>query len=335
MVLTQTVDADPTSAVRAGVRWYEVRSVSSTPTLFQSGTYSPNSDDRWMPSIAMNKAGDIAIGYSVSSSSVYPSIRWTGRTAADPAGVMTVAETSITAGSGSQTGYDRWGDYSALTVDPVDDCTFWYTNEYYPSSSSYGWHTRVGWFRVSDCGTTTPPTSPPATPTGVTATGQGGTSAGTIAVSWSPVTGATSYTVTRLQGTTSTTVATTSSTSLVDTGLQAVTQYGYQVVASNSAGSSAPSSTASAYTSPTQLTAKAVSRSEIDLTWNGGSAATYTVYRSSGGGAFTVVASGMTTAAYKSTGLARNTSYSYYVTATVSGTTTAQSNTATAKTLKH
>jgi hypothetical protein len=282
-----------------------------------------------MPSIAMNSVGDIAMGYSVSSSTVSPSIRWTGRLAGDPAGQMTVAETSITEGSGSQTGYNRWGDYSALTVDPVDDCTFWYTNEYYPSSSSVGWHTRIGWFRTSDCGS--PPPAVPAAPTGVIATALGGTNAGSISVGWNASTGATSYLVEKsTDGTTWDAGTPVSTTSYVATGLQPVTHYWFRVLARNTAGDSAPSGSADAVTSPTGLTGKTVSRTRIDLSWRGAtSGVSYAVFRATGAGAFTQIASGLTTLTYSSTGLTRNTTYSFYVVSTASP---ARSNTATAKT---
>lgn len=135
-----------------GVRWYELRNPSAgTPTLFQQGTFSPDSASRWMGSIAMDKNGDIALGYSVSSGTVFPSIRYTGRVPTDASGTME-AENSIFAGSFSQTGtLHRWGDYSAMQVDPSDDCTFWYTNEYLPANGSFNWATRIASFKFSTC----------------------------------------------------------------------------------------------------------------------------------------------------------------------------------------
>jgi hypothetical protein len=139
-------------SISTGVRWYEVRSPNSTPTVFQQGTYGPNSTTRWMGSIAMDQSGDMALGYSVSSSSVYPSIYFTGRVAADTPGSME-GEQLIVNGSGSQTGgVSRWGDYSAMTVDPVDDCTFWYTQEYIQSNGSFNWNTRISNFIFPNCG---------------------------------------------------------------------------------------------------------------------------------------------------------------------------------------
>jgi hypothetical protein len=136
----------------SGVRWYEVRSPGGTPTLFQSGTFSPDATARWMGSIAQDRQGNMLLGYSVSSGSVRPGIRYTGRLASDAPGTMQT-ENTLTAGVGSQTGsLSRWGDYSAMTIDPVDDCTFWYTNQYLKTTGSFNWSTRVGSFKFPGCG---------------------------------------------------------------------------------------------------------------------------------------------------------------------------------------
>src|SRR5437016_3062330 len=135
-----------------GVRWYEIRSPNVTPTVFQQGTFSPDSQYRWMGSIAMDQSGDIAVGYSASSSSNFPAVRYTGRVPSDPAGTME-SENSIIEGTGSQTnGSSRWGDYSGMSVDPADDCTFWYTNEYLTTNGSFNWNTRIGSFKFTSCG---------------------------------------------------------------------------------------------------------------------------------------------------------------------------------------
>ncbi len=140
-----------------GVRWYELRNptggtmASGTPIVYQQGTFSPDSTSRWMGSIAMDKNGDIALGYSASSGSVFPSIRYTGRVPTDALGTME-AETTVLAGTASQTGtLHRWGDYSGMTVDPSDDCTFWYTNEYIPTNGSFNWKTHIVSFKFSGC----------------------------------------------------------------------------------------------------------------------------------------------------------------------------------------
>ncbi len=134
------------------VRWYEIRNPNGTPSVFQQGTLSAaDGISRWMGSIAMDKVGDIALGYSASSSTTYPSIRYTGRVPTDPLGTMQ-AENSIQAGGGSQTGnLHRWGDYSAMAVDPVDGCTFWYTSEYEKTSGSFNWSTRIASFKFPNC----------------------------------------------------------------------------------------------------------------------------------------------------------------------------------------
>ncbi len=140
-----------------GVRWYEIQNPGGTPTLAQQGTFAPDSSFRWMGSVAMDQAGDIAVGYSVSSSSVHPSIAFAGRVPSDPSGTLE-AETNIVTGAGSQTGtLHRWGDYSAMTVDPVDDCTFWYTDEYIKTNGSFNWNTRIANFKFPNCGTTNQP----------------------------------------------------------------------------------------------------------------------------------------------------------------------------------
>jgi len=131
------------------VRWYELRNPQS-PTLFQQGTIVPDTNSRWMGSIGMDRAGDIAVGYSISSTSVFPGVRYTGRVPTDALGTMQ-SEATIVNGSGSQTGLTRWGDYSAMTIDPRDDCTFWYTQEYLQSSGSFNWSTRIGSFKFNAC----------------------------------------------------------------------------------------------------------------------------------------------------------------------------------------
>jgi hypothetical protein len=136
----------------AGVRWYELRSPGGTPALYQQGTYQPDSTYRWMGSLAVDGQGNMAVGYSVSSSSVKPSIRYAGRLAGDPLNTLPQGEASIIEGTGVQlNGANRWGDYSAMTVDPVDDCTFWYTSEYYQVNSDRNWQTRIGSFKFPGC----------------------------------------------------------------------------------------------------------------------------------------------------------------------------------------
>jgi hypothetical protein len=142
-----------TNGSSVGVRWYELRMSGGSPTIFQQGTYAPDATFRWMPSIALDQSGDIALGFSASSSSLHPDIRYTGRLPGDAAGTMGQGEATVITGAGSQTaGLTRWGDYSALTVDPADNCTFWYTNQYIPANGSFNWRTRIGSFKFPSCG---------------------------------------------------------------------------------------------------------------------------------------------------------------------------------------
>jgi subtilisin-like proprotein convertase family protein len=136
-----------------GVRWFELRNVTSgTPIVFQEGTYQPDTDWRWMGSIAMDANGNIALGYSASSPTINPQLRYAGRLAGDPIGTLPQAEAHLFDGAGHQTGTSgRWGDYSDLTVDPVDDCTFWFTSEYYSTTGSFAWKTRIGSFKFPSC----------------------------------------------------------------------------------------------------------------------------------------------------------------------------------------
>jgi hypothetical protein len=169
----------------AGARWYELRSPissSGTFTLFQQGTFAPADGlHRWMGSIAMDGAGNMGLGYSVSGTSLFPSVRYTGRTALDAAGTMET-EAILKDGLGSQTAYDRWGDYSSMRIDPSDDCTFWYVNEYLPASGNFNWHTRIGSFKFNNCGVAPAPDfTIAASPTSLTKA-QGETGTSTISV---------------------------------------------------------------------------------------------------------------------------------------------------------
>jgi hypothetical protein len=139
-----SVDTDATD--HAGIRWFELRKTGGAAwALYQEGTYSPDADHRWMGSIAMDSVGNIALGYSVSSVTQFPSIRYTGRRDGDTPGVMSQAEATIITGANSQTTSNRWGDYSAMSVDPSDGCTFWYTTEYIPAGGN--WQTRIAAFK--------------------------------------------------------------------------------------------------------------------------------------------------------------------------------------------
>ncbi len=155
LVTNQSVEALPGVA---GARWYEIRRVGSAYSLYQQGTYAPGDGvHRWMGSVAMDRKGDIGLGFSVvNGTDVFPGIRYTGRLAGDPLGQMTLGEGVIIDGTGVQTTTNsRWGDYTSMNVDPVDDCTLWYVNEYYTlegqQSSPAGWQTRIAGFRLPGC----------------------------------------------------------------------------------------------------------------------------------------------------------------------------------------
>ncbi len=146
-----------TSGTGVGIRWYELRNAagqtfgSAAPVLFQQGTFAPSNDFRWMASAAMDKTGGIAIGYNISSSTIVPSIRYAYRGPADPLGTMG-NETSALAGVGSQTGnLTRWGDYSTISVDPVDGCTMVFTTQFQPANGSFNWSTFIHSFKLSTC----------------------------------------------------------------------------------------------------------------------------------------------------------------------------------------
>ncbi len=150
LVVNHTVDVD--SADHAGIRWYELRNTGSGWVIFQQGTFSPDANNRWMASAAMNGSGGIALGYSVSAATMYPSIRYTGRVATDPLGTLPQGEGTIINGTGAQThSASRWGDYSMLAVDPTDNCTFWFTSEYVQTTGSAPWRTRIASFTLPNC----------------------------------------------------------------------------------------------------------------------------------------------------------------------------------------
>jgi hypothetical protein len=155
LVTNQSVEALPGVA---GVRWYELRRMNGTYSIYQQGTYVPDDGvHRWMGSIAQDAKGDMALGYSVvNGTDVFPGIRYTGRLFGDPLGQMTLGEGTIIDGTGVQTTTNsRWGDYTDMNIDPTDDCTFWYVNEYYTAASqatsTAGWLTRIGSFKFPGC----------------------------------------------------------------------------------------------------------------------------------------------------------------------------------------
>ncbi len=228
------VNHSVTAGSSGGVRWYEIDNPGGTPTLAQQSTFAPDTKFRWMGSVAMDHSGNMAMGYSVSSSTQNPAIAITGRLATDPTSTMQ-AETSIIAGTGSQTGtLTRWGDYSAMSVDPVDDCTFWYTTEYLKTSGTFNWSTHIANFKFASCGgVATPDYSLAASPSSLTIT-QG--TSGNSTVTLTPVNGFTGSVALSASGlpagvtaafgtnpTTSTSVVTFTASSTATTGTSTVT----------------------------------------------------------------------------------------------------------------
>lgn len=135
---------------RAGVRWYQIGNLSGTPRVIQQSTFAPNDGlSRWMGSLAVDKTGNMAVGYSTSSASNYPSINYATRKSTDTKNKLT-AEARIIKGTGGQTSYSRWGDYSQMSIDPTDGCTFWYTQEYY-KTTGVDWQTRIASFKFPTC----------------------------------------------------------------------------------------------------------------------------------------------------------------------------------------
>lgn len=149
LITNHTVDVDGTD--HTGIHWFELRKRTGSWSIHQDGVHTPDGDHRWMGSIAMDGIGNTALGYSVVNDRTFSSIRYAGRLTGDPLGTMHQGEVELIAGTGSQTEFSgRWGDYSMMAVEPADDCTFWYTQEYYRSDGS-NWQTRIGAFRFLNC----------------------------------------------------------------------------------------------------------------------------------------------------------------------------------------
>jgi hypothetical protein len=146
-------DVQPGSSQQTGIRWYEMRG-PGTPFVYQDGTINPdNTTYRFIPSIAEDSSGNAAVGYSISSSQTHPGMNaswWSLTNATAP------SEFTLYDGTADQENTWHWGSYDSMTVDPVDGCTFWYVNEYYPQNqtgSAIIWHTRIANFKLSGCGT--------------------------------------------------------------------------------------------------------------------------------------------------------------------------------------
>ncbi|HEX9629487.1 MAG TPA: carboxypeptidase-like regulatory domain-containing protein, partial [Pyrinomonadaceae bacterium] len=143
---------------QAGVRYFQLQKASpgAPYLLYDNATFSPDAGNpatglnRWLPSAAIDHAGNLAVSYSISSTSVFPSIAYAGRDFNALGGLA--GETHMFDGTASQLGSgNRWGDYQSLQVDPSDDCTFWTTNQYYNTNSSFNWRTRIGRFKFPTC----------------------------------------------------------------------------------------------------------------------------------------------------------------------------------------
>ena len=152
LLVTQAVDPDRAGASKAQMRWWEIRNpASNPPVVYQNSTFNPSTDSRWMSSAAFDKLGNLGIGYSASSSTMNPAIRVSGRLKNDPKNMLRT-EVLVQAGGGSQTGtLSRWGDYSTMQIDPVDDCTFWYTTQYIGANGTFNWRTRIASFKFPNC----------------------------------------------------------------------------------------------------------------------------------------------------------------------------------------
>jgi hypothetical protein len=135
----------------AGVRWYEIRNPRITPTVFQQGTIVDLFNSFWLGSIAMDGVGNMAVGFSSSGKALDPSVFVAGRAVTDPPGTMSGPLVLVTGTGVQETSFHRWGDYSSMAVDPSDDCTFWYTQEYYKTTGSINWTTRIASFKFNTC----------------------------------------------------------------------------------------------------------------------------------------------------------------------------------------
>jgi hypothetical protein len=173
VILTHATNAsDEGVPDRVGVRWYEIRGIKSGQyRVHQQSTFAPDDGlGRWMPAAAQDKYGNLLLQYTVASSTTYPGIRYTGRAADDPISTLPQGEVVLTEGSGSQTGTSRWGDYATIALDPLDNCTFWFANEYLPETGIHSWATTIAAVRFPDCLPDVTPTPAPTLTPSPTAT---------------------------------------------------------------------------------------------------------------------------------------------------------------------
>ncbi len=226
--ITTSFTVEASSSGQAGIRWWELRNLSTTPTVYQEQTYSPDTAlYRWMGTSAMNKAGDLAFSYSGSSSNVYPSLYISGRYAGDLLNSLAQGEGTLYAGTASQTSGSRWGDYASMKVDPSDDCTFWFTGEY--STGGGSWATRFGKLKMVPLAPAAPTFAPVAS--------------STLTVNWAASGGGATYDVYRAAGSscagaTKVNASPVTGSSYMDSGLTPSTPYSYYVVGNDACGSS-------------------------------------------------------------------------------------------------
>ena len=146
-----TVNHTVKAGMSTGIRWYELHNPRGTLQVKQQGTYTPDGAFRWKASIAMDKAGNMLMGYSVSDASVSPSIRYAGRSASDPLNAMSLEQTVVTGKGAQLQNLDRWGDYSSISLDPSDDCTFWFTSQYSNERGTFDWYTSISSLKFQNC----------------------------------------------------------------------------------------------------------------------------------------------------------------------------------------
>ena len=325
----------------SSVRWYELRNGSgstldgATPVVRQQSTLGASDGiHRWMGSAAMDQAGDIAVGYSASSASVYPSIRYTGRVDSDPLSTMQ-AETIVKAGTGSQLqNLSRWGDYSAMTVDPVDDCTFWYTSEYLKTNGTWNWSTWITSFKFPNCGVAVAPdftiaASPSSrtvaagagTTYSITVAKTGGAADVSLAASGMPAGVSGSFTPNPASSGSTFSVSTTAATV---SGTYPITITGTSGSVTHSTSVDLvvmPQSTVTVPGAPAPPIVAPANGKGVNVSWsapanNGGSAITgYKVYRGTSSTSLTVVASLGNVTSFKDTTTTRGASYYYAVSA--------------------
>ena len=281
------VNHSVTAGTGTGIRWYEVRSPGGTPVVFQQGTFAPDTSFRWMGSAAMDHVGNIAVGYSVSSTAINPGIRFTGRAPGDPLGTLGT-ELTIQDGTGSQlANLNRWGDYSSISVDPTDDCTFWYTTEYLKTNGTFNWSTRIANFKFAGCGQ--PDFALAATPASQSVVAGNGTSYTATVTPSGGYTGTVTFSVSGLpagaSGTfTPASVTTSGSSTLAITTTTAVAAGTYPLTISGTDGTLTHTASVSLVVSAPVVGDFAITAAPASQTVQAGSATTYTATITPSGG---------------------------------------------------